>query len=74
MGQRKGVKNSSNNKPRKQEDHEKGGKKESWIDLHCQGIVGNIKKNVNEKAYQLLKVLTSTKQGQANTIHGKNGN
>ena len=52
----------------------KNGEKKSWIYLHCQGIVDNIKKNISEKAYQLLKVLTKRKQGEANTIRDKNGN
>ena len=52
----------------------KNGGKKSWIDLHCQGIVDNIKKNISEKVYQLLKVLTKRKQGEANTIRDKNGN
>ena len=66
MGNRKGAKKGESHKPG---NHEKG-KKKSWIDLHCQGIVDNISK----KAYQLLKVLTRRKQGQSNTIRDKNGN
>ena len=51
----------------------KKGKRESWIDVHCQGTVDNIK-NISKKAYQLLKVFTRRKQGQANTIRDKNSN
>ena len=48
--------------------------KESWIDVQCQDIEDTVKKNNSKKAYQLVKTLTSTKQGQTNTIQDKNGN
>ena len=34
----------------------------------------NIRKNNRKKAYQLVKTLTSTKQGKTNTIQDKDGN
>ena len=52
--------------------------KESWIDLQTydllQDIEDTVKKNNSKKAYQLVKTLTSTKQGQTNTIQDKNRN
>ena len=42
--------------------------KESWIDVQCQDIEDNIRKNDSKKAYQLVKTLTSPKQGKTNTI------
>ena len=48
--------------------------KESWIDVQCQDIEDTVKKNNSKKAYQLLKTLTSTKQGQTTTTQDKNGN
>ena len=46
--------------------------KDSWIDVQCQDIEDNIRKNNSQKAYQLVKTLTSTKQGKTNTIQDKN--
>ena len=48
--------------------------KESWIDVQCQDIEDNIRKNNSKKAYQLVKTLTNTKQGQTKTIQDKEGN
>ena len=48
--------------------------KESWIDVQCQDIEDTVKKNNSKKTYQLVKTLTSTKQGQTNTIQDKNEN
>ena len=48
--------------------------KESWIDVQCQDIEDNIRKNDSKKAYQLVKTLTSPKQGKTNTIQDKEGN
>ena len=48
--------------------------KESWIDAQCQDIEDHIRKNDTKKAYQLVKTLTSTKQGKTITIQDKDGN
>ena len=48
--------------------------KESWIDVQCQEVEDNIRKNNSKKAYQLVKTLTSTEQGKTNTIQDKVGN
>ena len=42
--------------------------KESWIDVQRHDTEHNIRTNNSKKAYQLVKTLTSTKQGQTNTI------
>ena len=38
--------------------------KETWIEKQCQGIKENLQKNNSKKAYQLVKELTSSKQGR----------
>ena len=48
--------------------------KESWVDVQCQDIEDNIRKNDSKKAYQLVKTLTSTEQGKPNTVQDKDGN
>ena len=48
--------------------------KRVWVDLQCQDIEDNIRKNDSKKAYELVKTLTSTKQGKTNTIQDKDGN
>ena len=48
--------------------------KESWIDVQCQDIEDNIRKNDSKKAYQLVKILTSTKQRKTNTIQDNDRN
>ena len=47
--------------------------KENWIEEQCQNIEENLKKNNSKKAYQLVKDLTSTKQGRTTTIQDKAG-
>lgn len=47
--------------------------KKTWIEEQCQDIEGNLKKNNSKKAYQLVKDLTSIKQGRTNTIQNKEG-
>ena len=37
--------------------------RETWIEHQCKDIENNLKKNNNRKAYQLVKELTSIKQG-----------
>ena len=49
--------------------------KETWIEEQCKGIEGNLQKNNSKKAYQLVKDLTSSKQGgRTTTIQDKVGN
>ena len=45
----------------------------NWIDEQCQDIEDSMKKNNSKKTYQLVKDLTSTKQGRAATIQDKDG-
>ena len=47
--------------------------KETWIEEQCQGIEENLQKNNSKKAYQLVKKLTSSKQGRTTTIQDKAG-
>ena len=47
--------------------------RETWIEERCQEIDGSLGKNNNKKAYQLVKDLTSSKQGRTTTIQDKNG-
>ena len=47
--------------------------KETWIEEQCQGIEENLQKNNRKKAYQLVKELTSFKQGRTTTIQEKAG-
>ena len=46
--------------------------KMDWIEEQCQDI-DNMKKNNSKKTYQLVKDLTSTKQGRTTTIQDKDG-
>ena len=48
--------------------------KENWIENQCQDIEDSLKKNNSKQAYQLVKDLTSIKQGKATTIPDKEGN
>jgi len=47
--------------------------REIWIKERCQEINENLRKNNSRKAYQLVKDLTSSKQGRTTTIHDTNG-
>ena len=47
--------------------------RETWIEERCQEIDGSLGKNNSKKAYQLVKDLTSSKQGRTTTIQDKNG-
>ena len=46
---------------------------ETWIGEQCQGTEENLQKNNSKKAYQLVKELTSSKQGITTTIQDKAG-
>ena len=47
--------------------------RETWIEERCQEIDDSLGRNNSKKPYQLVKDLTSSKQGRTNTIHDKNG-
>ena len=48
--------------------------KENWIETQCQDIKNSLKGNNSRKAYQLVKDLTTTKQGRSTAIQDKDGN
>ena len=47
--------------------------KETWIGEQCSEIVENLRKNNNKRAYQLVKDLTTVKQGKATTVQDRSG-
>ena len=47
--------------------------KEDWIGAQCEGIETCLNKNNSKRAYQLVKDLTSEKQGRSSTIRDKSG-
>ena len=47
--------------------------KESWIGEQCSEIEENLRKNDSKRAYQLMKDLTTVKQGKATTIQDCSG-
>ena len=47
--------------------------KESWIGEQCNGIEENLRKNNSKRAYQLVKDLTTVKQGKATTVRDRSG-
>ena len=42
--------------------------KENWIGEQCSEIEENLRKNNSKRAYQLVKDLTTVKQGKATTV------
>ena len=48
--------------------------KEDWIGAQCEEIETCLNKNNSKIAYQLVKDLTSEKQGRSSTIQDKSGN
>ena len=42
--------------------------KENWIGVQCREIEDKMTKNKNKRAYQLLKDLSTVKQGKATTV------
>ena len=42
--------------------------KENWIGDQCSEIEENLRKNISKRAYQLVKDLTTVKQGKATTV------
>ena len=47
--------------------------KENWIGAQCEEIETCLNKNNNKRAYQLVKDLTSEKQGRSSAIQNKSG-
>ena len=47
--------------------------KETWIQGQCKEVETCLRKNNSKKAYQLVKDLTTEKQGKTTTIQGKSG-
>ena len=47
--------------------------KEDWIGAQCEEIETCLKKNNSMRAHQLVKGLTSEKQGRSSTIQDKSG-
>ena len=46
--------------------------KENWIGEQCGEIEKNLRKNNSKRAYQLVKDLTTVKQGKATTVVQEN--
>ena len=42
--------------------------KQNWIGEQCSEIEENLRKNTSERAYQLVRDLTTVKQGKATTV------
>ena len=47
--------------------------KEDWIGAQCEEIEACLNNNNNKRAYQMVKDLTSEKQGRSSTIQDKSG-
>ena len=47
--------------------------KENWVGEKCSEIEENLRKNNSKRAYQLMKDLTTVKQGKAITIQDRSG-
>ena len=47
--------------------------KEDWIGEQCSGIEENLRKNNSKRTYQLVKDLTTVKQGKATTVQDRSG-
>ena len=47
--------------------------KENWIGEQCSEIEENLRKNNSERAYQLVKDLSTLKQGKATTVQDPSG-
>ena len=47
--------------------------KENWIGKQCSEIEENLRKNNSKRAYQLMKDLTTVKQGKATTAQTHSG-
>ena len=47
--------------------------KENWKGEQCSEIEENLRKNNSKRAYQLVKDLTTVKQGKATTVQDRSG-
>ena len=47
--------------------------KENWIGEQCSEIEENLRKNNSKRAYQLVKDLTTVKQGKATAVQDRSG-
>ena len=47
--------------------------KENWIGEQCSEIEEDLRKNNGKKTYQLVKDLTTVKQGKATTFQDRSG-
>ena len=47
--------------------------KENWTGEQCSEIEENLRTNNSKKAYQLVKDLTTMKQGKATTVQDRSG-
>ena len=47
--------------------------KENWIREHCSEIEENLRKDNSKRAYQLVKDLTTVKQGKTTTVQDHSG-
>ena len=47
--------------------------KENWIGEQCSELGENLRKNNSKRAYQLVKDLTTVKQGKATTVQDRSG-
>ena len=47
--------------------------KENWIGEQCSETEENLRKNNSKRAYQLVKDLTTVKQGKATTVQDRSG-
>ena len=47
--------------------------KENWIGEQCSEIEENLKKNNSKRAYELVKDLTTVKQGKVTTVQDRTG-
>ena len=47
--------------------------KENWIGEQCNEIEENLRKNNSKRAYQLVKDLTTVKQGKATVVQDRSG-
>ena len=47
--------------------------KGNWIGKQCSEIEENLRKNNSKRAYQLMKDLTTVKQGKATTVQDRSG-
>ena len=47
--------------------------KDNWIGEQCSEIEENLRKNNSKRAYQLMKDLTTVKQGKATTVQDRSG-